>query len=389
MSKMNVIGNNIANVNTAGYKSQRAVFKDAMYTMYRSGSDGTTTTGGRNPAQVGYGSQISTIDLNMSSGSYAPGNPMDCMIDGDGFFLVGDKTVADVIEGQDPSTFKSLSLTRVGDFTFDASGYMVDGNGSCVYGFMTVGTDAEGKPIVSDQLVPIRLPQMERAPVSLEQDTYGDVLEEDAVDAAQEGVTWEYQMVVRYPVAADENGATKLMNYEDFKNAGVGANGNKVSFSFAQLDSISIDENTGRISGIIKDSDKWVTIGFLGIGNVTNPNGVTHTGGFYYQAGDGAGDLQISMLGGVASDLTTVGGDPLQYVNGSLAAGKDGVVLSNKALIGSAGTTSLLTGGLEGSNVDLATEISEMITTQRGYQANTRIITVTDAMLEELVNMKR
>lgn len=387
MSKMNVIGNNIANVNTAGYKSQRAVFKDAMYTMYRSGSDGTTTTGGRNPAQVGYGSQISTIDLNMSSGSYAPGNPMDCMIDGDGFFLVGDKTVADVIEGQDPSTFKSLSLTRVGDFTFDASGYMIDGNGSCVYGFMTVGTDAEGKPIVSDQLVPIRLPQMERAPVSLEQDTYGDVLEEDAVDAAQEGVTWEYQMVVRYPVAADENGATKLMNYEDFKNAGVGANGNKVSFSFAQLDSISIDENTGRISGIIKDSDKWVTIGFLGIGNVTNPNGVTHTGGFYYQAGDGAGDLQISMLGGVAGDLTLANGSPLQYVNGSLAGDK--AVLSNKALIGSAGTTSLLTGGLEGSNVDLATEISEMITTQRGYQANTRIITVTDAMLEELVNMKR
>ena len=110
MSKMNVIGNNIANVNTAGYKSQRTVFKDAMYTMYRSGSDGTTTSGGRNPAQVGYGSQISTIDLNMSSGSYAPGNAMDCMIDGDGFFLVGDKTVAEVIDGQNPTSFKSLSL---------------------------------------------------------------------------------------------------------------------------------------------------------------------------------------------------------------------------------------------------------------------------------------
>jgi len=57
--------------------------------------------------------------------------------------------------------------------------------------------------------------------------------------------------------------------------------------------------------------------------------------------------------------------------------------------IGSAGTTSLITGGLEMSKTDLATEISEMITTQRGYQANTRIITVTDSMLEELVNIKR
>ena len=58
-------------------------------------------------------------------------------------------------------------------------------------------------------------------------------------------------------------------------------------------------------------------------------------------------------------------------------------------MIFDAGTTELMTGGLEMSKTDLATEISEMITTQRGYQANTRIITVTDSMLEELVNIKR
>ena len=63
--------------------------------------------------------------------------------------------------------------------------------------------------------------------------------------------------------------------------------------------------------------------------------------------------------------------------------------LSKKSEITSAGSTELITGGLEASNVDLATEISDMITTQRGYQANTRIITVTDTMLEELVNIKR
>ena len=78
-------------------------------------------------------------------------------------------------------------------------------------------------------------------------------------------------------------------------------------------------------------------------------------------------------------------------VNGSLAnkANDADFVYNRDAAIGSAGSTTLYTGGLEGSNVDLATEISEMITTQRGYQANTRIITVTDSMLEELVNMKR
>ena len=91
------------------------------------------------------------------------------------------------------------------------------------------------------------------------------------------------------------------------------------------------------------------------------------------------------MLGGVAGELG------ITHVNGSLDnKDKDADFAYNaKAAIGSAGSTTLYTGGLEGSNVDLATEISEMITTQRGYQANTRIITVTDSMLEELVNMKR
>ena len=137
MSKMNVIGNNIANVNTNGYKSQRTIFKDAMYTMYSSGSDGTTTTAGRNPSQVGYGSQVSSIDLNMATGSYAPGISTDCMIYGDGFFMVGDKDVK--IDPLDPDSTKKLSLTRVGDFSFKADGYLSDGNGNAVYGFMATG----------------------------------------------------------------------------------------------------------------------------------------------------------------------------------------------------------------------------------------------------------
>ena len=104
------------------------------------------------------------------------------------------------------------------------------------------------------------------------------------------------------------------------------------------------------------------------------------------------GVLISGVLGGIGGTLKTVGGGTLEHVNGSLApvdANGDPVDLSDKAIIGSAGTTKLYTGGLETSNVDLATEISEMITTQRGYQANTRIVTVTDSMLEELVNMKR
>lgn len=348
MSKLNVVGNNIANVNTNGYKSQRTVFRDALYTMYSGGSDGTTTTGSKNPSQIGYGSQVSSIDLNMTTGNYSPGNAMDCMLYGDGFFLVGNKTTAASIDGMNPDSFKALKLTRVGDFRFGADGYLVDGKGNPVYGFMNTGVDANGNPKVSDQLVPIRLPKVK-------------------------------DKTIMYPVTKGDDGPIRLKDATD-------KDGDKeVELPFASLDSISIDTKSGRISGTVKDTDTVVTIGYLAVGNPTNPDGVTHEGESYYSCSDGAGDLKITMLGGVAADLG------ITHVNGSLdnPDGDKDFAYNAKAAIGSAGSTTLYTGGLEGSNVDLATEISEMITTQRGYQANTRIITVTDSMLEELVNMKR
>ena len=350
MSKLNVVGNNIANVNTNGYKSQRTVFRDALYTMYSGGSDGTTTTGSKNPSQIGYGSQVSSIDLNMTTGNYSPGNTMDCMLYGDGFFLVGNKTTAASIDSTNPASFKALKLTRVGDFRFGADGYLVDGKGNPVYGFMNTGVDKDGKPQISDQLVPIRLPK---------------------VDGKE----------IKYAVEKDDGG-----KYIALKDAtGKDKDDNDVELPFASLDSISIDTKSGRISGTVKDTDTVVTIGYLAVGNPTNPDGVTHEGESYYSCSDGAGALKITMLGGVAEDLG------IKYVNGSLAnKGNDAdFVYERDAAIACAGSTSLYTACLYGSNVVRATEISEMITTQRGYQANTRIITVTDSMLEELVNMKR
>ena len=142
------------------------------------------------------------------------------------------------------------------------------------------------------------------------------------------------------------------------------------------VDSIGIDGTTGRITGINKDTDFPVTVGYLAIGEVSNPNGLTHMGGRYYKALDGAGDMSIVSLGGVLADR-------------KLQDAGDDADVPGQMVIGNAGSTKLITGGLELSTTDLATEMTEMITTQRGYQANSRIITVTDSMLEELVNMKR
>lgn len=385
MSKLNVVGNNIANVNTNGYKSQRTVFRDALYTMYSGGSDGTTTTGSKNPSQIGYGSQVSSIDLNMTTGNYSPGNAMDCMLYGDGFFLVGNKTTAATITGTNPDSFKALKLTRVGDFRFGADGYLVDGKGNPVYGFMNTGVDKDGNPKVSDQLVAIRLPKTEMAyfDAAGKEVTKADALEDPATGKLKDG--FKCASTIRYPVAEDTKNNNTAIALKDAVAKKANDTDPDVELPFASLDSISIDTKSGRISGTVKDTDTVITIGYLAVGNPTNPDGVTHEGESYYSCSDGAGDLKITMLGGVAADLG------ITYVNGSLD-NKDNdqdFAYNRDAAIGSAGSTTLYTGGLEGSNVDLATEISEMITTQRGYQANTRIITVTDSMLEELVNMKR
>lgn len=418
MQKLSVIGNNVANVNTAGYKTHRTVFRDTVYSMYSSGSNGSEIVGGMNPSQIGYGSVIGSIDLDMSSSTYNPGNPTDCAIVGDGFFLVGDKTLAENIDPRYPDTFKSFNLTRVGDFYFGPDGYLVDGAGSVVYGFMNTNkgsvTTADGKsaPDISDQLVGIRLPLMEKAYYRVDENgeiTGDPVKKSEAIDPAtnklRDGFKIEY--TIRYPVtkATDDNqggagGTTDVTNDIPLKNYEAPSgendadqNGSTVDLSWATLESIEIDKQTGAIGGITKEGGIYITIGYLAIGNVTNPNGVSHAGSSYYTAGAGAGDLRISMMGGVNQELGILN------VNGSLyrtngnnnagGTGDDTVELPANSEITNAGETHLMTGFLEAPNVDLATEISELITTQRGYQANTRIITVTDSMLEELVNMKR
>lgn len=358
MNKLNIIGNNVANVNTFGYKNARTTFKESLYTSLRSGSDGSSTLGGVNPAQFGYGCNIGTIDLDMSTKNYVPtGVNLDCMINGDGFFLVGSKQQATIPEGDTTSTMentetKDLYLTRVGNFTFDSQGYLVDGYGSVVYGFASafvaddgsdttdgVATDAN-TPGVSTQLVPVRLPMSAKA-------------DDAASPKIKEGEAY-------YPgIVAGKN------TYDTDKTTGKTISVN--------LDSINIDGATGKITGVNNADDSIVVIGYIPLAKVSNPNGVTHLQGPYYRAGEGAGDCQAASIGGSVTG----------YLNNPDDAATD------KVPILSTGGTSIITNGLESSGTDIATEFSEMISTQRGYQANTRIITVTDTMLEELVNMKR
>jgi len=290
-AKMDIIANNIANVNTYGYKAGRVTFKESIYQTLSASSDGNDTIGGSNPSQVGYGSQIGTVDLMFSNGAYAPtDSSTDCMIDGQGFFILGPKGEELEISEDDPAaTSASMAktmLSRVGNFVFDGSGYLVDGNGNVVYGYED--------PKDTSYISPIRLPFV---------DADGNVVE------------------------ADSAGASPMT-----------------------LSDITISA-TGEIIGT-DNSGKNVTVGMLALANVPNANALEKTQGPYYKMRSNTGYIT-------------------PYPPGE---GTTGTIISN---------------GLELSNVDLAREFSEMITTQRGFQANTKIITVTDEMLEELVNIKR
>ena len=348
MDALNVVGNNVANVNTQGYKPGRVTFKESIYSTQSAGSAGTTTVGGTNPQQNGYGVGVGTIDLDMSSQSLdSTGRGMDCAIQGDGFFLVGDKLHN--IDKMDD--VKGLTLTRVGNFEF-RDGYLTDGQGNVVYGFITQvegqggggatnpGTTPGDEP--STDLVPIRLPMKSTA-----QGSEGDAVYVGVNDAGDNV----------YPDDANAGGAVTVDGFVDLEN-------------------ISIDKN-GKITGTNKDTGDPVVVGYIALGSVENLNGVLHTEGPYYTAGDAAGDIRVgtpgnSVTGGLRNDKITDG---------------NGVDPDSMLTEGSGAT--LMTGFLEASGTDLATEFANMIIYQRGYQANTRIVTVTDTMLEELVNMKR
>lgn len=279
-TKMDVIGNNIANVNTWGYKSKTINFSDAMYQTYANGVEGSQqngATGSVGISQIGFGSNVSSIVSNFETGSQSyTGNSFDCMINGGGFFIVGGFDNAGIPNDQVATS--GLYLSKVGIFQ-TPQGFLTDDQGNYVYGY---GLDAGGD-IDTTTLRPIQIELPAGTPVGTE------------------------------------------------------------------ISSMTISKD-GTIT--VTDTNNNVhVIAQIALATVENTSGLEQAGGYLYGFGNGVGEV-------VASTPNTATGD-------------------------------ILSGYLEMPNVDLATEMANMITTQRGYQANTKMITVSDEMLEQLVNMKR
>ncbi len=445
-SKLDVIGNNIANVNTWGFKSYSYNFKDAMYTNSINSTGGSViagAAGGHNASQVGYGSTVSSISNVFTTGAPSPSSrTMDCMIDGTGFFLVGNMVNGTFTDIESSGLF----LSRVGIFSVDNNGYLVDDMGSYVYGYaVEEGTGIPEKPataaeytltaadakveVISQPTDKVKKYKITIGDISVETtqadfknqlqdwlttvsgkvdpaavqatDANGNLLfNNDGTPQWQTQPKWdfsEYTIALnRYqdPKAGTDTGSVDLTitkkttgpekldatgklpvtnpleaHLQGYVQTNEG-NDREAGTAAVYPDTLStiripIDPDTGqryeiqswRINedGTIMGTDKQnraIPIGQLALAIVENPNGLEKADGYYYTIGANAGESQALKPNG----------------------GPAGIIKS---------------GWLEMANVDLANEFSNMITTQRGFQANSKIITVTDEMLQELVNMKR
>lgn len=439
-TKLDVIGNNIANVNTFGYKKSRVTFKDMISQQIQGASSPQQNRGGTNPKQVGLGSQLSTIDTIHSPGStQSTSRSLDLAISGDGFFIVNDGALS--------------YYTRAGNFYLDHHGNLVTADGYYVQGYAANELGqidytqlsnlriASGATIAPNPTTQITFKGnlhagTEAADSSLEFTDgdsyqiaelkqnlkYGVMLPIRVVDSV--GYTHELNIIaqkVEIPantpplnpgtdpifgwelgyLTPDTNNSGqfvyntlnetilfntdgKVDNTSDLNNITLTIEPSELSFNYGgnastlnitldfsglseygSANSFAVDTMDGNAEGFLEGFDVSATGEIFGIysnGNVqplgqialaafSNAEGLTRAGNNLFQVSNNSGVPQVGLPGDVAGDI--VGG------------------------------------ALEMSNVDLAEEFTEMIVAQRGFQANTRIITTSDEILQELVNLKR
>ena len=277
-SMLDTVANNIANVNTTGFKGSNTQFKTLLSQTMAGAGAPSATLGGTNAKQVGLGMTVDSITQNFTQGNLqTTGVNTDIAISGDGFFQVtNDPTGATAT----PVT-GAIQYMRAGNFKFDAQGTLVTSDGSFVLGY---GVDPAS---VAPAFVPLT-----------------------------------------------------------------------TNFSIIDFDPLTQSDPLIGNDGTVTVADPTVvpggraTIGFLALARFSNPAGLHE---------DGANKWSESLNSG-----TPVVDTPTNNGIGELGVGY-----------------------LEMSNVDLATEFTEMIRAQRGFQANSRVITTSDEILQELVNLKR
>ena len=383
---LDVTGNNIANVNTAGFKSSQVQFQDTLSQVLSNAGAAQPGIGGTNPAQVGLGVKVAGVTTNFQQGaSQLTNRQTDMMISGDGFFVV--------------EKGGEQLYSRAGAFSFDALGQLVTPDGGMVQGW---AADGAGNIDLNSPLTALRLPV---STLMGAEATTSATFEGNLPYSAAVGTTLNRQVDV-----FDGTGAPHSMNLGFTRTAtGWNVSGsvagttstqtgtvtfntdgtlNAIAFgplpvdatvgtqaiavnltrltSFAGLETVTAADQNGRAAGGLQsfaiNSDGTLlgsfsnglkqAIGRVAIGNFGNPSGLEKSGSSLYRPTVNSGDAQVGAAG-------------------------------------SGGRGVLSGGSLEMSNVDLSAEFTNLIVAQRGFQANSRVITTSDEVLQELVNLKR
>ncbi len=391
-----VVANNIANVNTVGFKASRVQFADTLSQLIRGSSGGTgEATAGINPQQVGLGVSVSSTNkIFTQGGSQLTGRATDVAITGEGFFGVG---------------FAGETLfTRAGSFSFDDDGYLTDPTGGVVQGWIAAqdGTVNINEP-VSGMQVPVNatIPPSATTLISiagnLDESVAIGELQNTAIDVV-DGLGESHRMTISFEKAAanqwnvsviDPSGASLGSSTIDFDPAdGTLLTATPPSFTYTPAGgtAFTFDLDLGAAGSVDAltqfagaASAQAIDQNGLGIGSLRSfaiSNDGTLSGVFSNGETAVLGQLAITTFSNPAGLLGS-GDSRFRATNAS-----------GQALVGipnSAGRGGIAAGTLEMSNVDLSEEFTNLIIAQRGFQANSRIITVSDEMIQELVNLKR
>ena len=397
---MDVIGNNIANVNTVGYKSSRVTFEEGFAQLLQGASrppgNTNSVSGGVNPVQVGLGMNIGSIDLLFTQGSLeSTGVNTDLAIQGDSFFVVSDGT--------------QNFFTRSGNFQLDASGRMV----ASTNGFVVQGRTAiDG--VLTDTIQDITLPFGQKSAARASENVtfagnldaeaeIGDIRETtitvyDAMGVRDEmtvsfektsGTEWDYTVTMANGTVVSGDTGTLTFDNEGRLTAPVpttpfvftpaaGAADVTIAINFGAEDTIAgLSQFAAPSTAVIREQDGY-SMGDLERFSI-DPTG-TVTGAFTNGVTLILGQISLASFNNPGG-LTRIG-DNMYSVSAN----------SGSPVLGSAGQgsqSSITAGALEMSNGDLSQEFTNMIRAQRGFQSNARVITTSDEMLQEVVQLKR
>ncbi|OOM75030.1 flagellar hook protein FlgE [Clostridium puniceum] len=342
-TKLDVIGNNIANVGTTAFKSSQARFKDMLYQNAGEASAPSTVLGGTNAKQVGLGAQLSSINKMMGQGNaLSTGRSLDVCVDGDGYLVVtkGDITAGigvDQATGLDKTatdstgTISETLFTRDGNLTLDYKGNLLTADGHRVMGYyLTSSTNTGGTASAK----------------SLEYDSTNTVLNANYVNADEKDLKQldDTLKPLAIPDSVIVSGTGSTAVTQPVKKFEIGKD--------------------GIIVAVLGDG-KRAAIGQIAMAGFKNPEGLTDLGG--------------NMC------LNSSNSGPITYKTGKI----DSSTATSTTADNSAGFGSLIQGALEGSNVDLTEQFTDMITATRSFQASSKMITTGDEILQTITGLMR